>query len=79
MKQYPGLKRLKESIQVTRYKKGISEYRVIWEIDIEADNLKEAVREALRIQRDPESTATIFKVTDKEIRKEYMIDGVGLK
>ena len=40
----------------------MTEYRVTWEIDIEADTPLEAAEEALTIQRDPESTATFFKV-----------------
>jgi len=40
-------------------------YRVIWTIDIDdADSPLEAAEEALRIQRDPDSIATIFEVTD---------------
>lgn len=38
------------------------EYHVTWEIEVDADNPIEAAREALKIQRDPESTATVFKV-----------------
>ena len=40
------------------------EYRVIWDIDIEADSPLEAAQRALAIQRDPNSTATHFKVRD---------------
>jgi len=39
------------------------EYRVKWEIDIEADSQEEAVKEALKIQRDTNSIATVFEVT----------------
>ena len=39
-------------------------YRVIWEIDIDARNAPEAVAIAYQIQRDPESTATEFRVRD---------------
>jgi len=39
-------------------------YRVVWAIDIEADSPKEAAREALRIQRDRESIATVFVVDE---------------
>lgn len=38
-------------------------YRVSWSIDIEAESPLEATREALAIQRDPESIATVFDVT----------------
>ena len=37
-------------------------YRVIWTIDIEADSPQEAARKALKIQRNPKSTATVFEV-----------------
>lgn len=37
-------------------------YRVIWMIDIEAESPQEAAAEALKIQRDPDSTATSFDV-----------------
>jgi len=39
-------------------------YRVVWEIDIDAESFEEAARKALDIQRDPESIATCFVVTD---------------
>ncbi len=37
-------------------------YLVIWEINIEADTPEDAAKEALRIQRNPESIATVFRV-----------------
>jgi hypothetical protein len=37
-------------------------YRVIWMIDIDAKSPHEAAAEALKIQRDPQSTATSFDV-----------------
>lgn len=39
-------------------------YRVTWEIDIEGGTPQEAAELALKIQRDPESLATYFTVTD---------------
>ena len=39
-------------------------YRVVWEIDIDADSIEDAARKALEIQRDPESTATCFTITN---------------
>lgn len=42
----------------------MTDYRVIWEIDIDADSPQEAATEALRIQRAPYSTATVFKVIE---------------
>ena len=37
-------------------------YRVIWMVDIEAKSPQEAAAEALKIQRDPESSATSFDI-----------------
>lgn len=41
----------------------MSTYRVFWSIDIEdVEDPVEAARQALEIQRDPESIATVFEV-----------------
>jgi len=40
-------------------------YRVSWEIDIDADSPREAAERALEIQRRPDSTATVFTVRDE--------------
>jgi hypothetical protein len=48
------------------------EYRVTWEIDVHAKSPREAAREALRIQRDPESIATVFSV--RETKSEIPLD-----
>lgn len=42
----------------------MTSYRVSWEIDIEADSPQEAAVEALRIQRNTDSWATCFVVSD---------------
>lgn len=42
------------------------QYRVTWEIDIEAETPEEAARKALAIQRNPASTATVFNVTAED-------------
>lgn len=39
-------------------------YHVQWEIEVDADSPKEAAKAALAIQRNPESTATIFDVLE---------------
>lgn len=39
-------------------------YSVSWEIEIEADSPREAAQEALAIQRDPNSIATVFSVIE---------------
>lgn len=37
-------------------------YHVTWEIDVEADTPMDAAGKALKIQRDPDSIATVFMV-----------------
>jgi hypothetical protein len=44
----------------------MSEFTVIWSIDLEAEDYKDAAKKALEIQRDPNSMATVFKVGDTE-------------
>lgn len=39
-------------------------YTVSWDINIEAESMKEAAKIALEIQRDPDSIATTFVVVD---------------
>jgi len=38
----------------------MADYRVTWEIDIEADSPREAAEQALKIQRRPGSSAVVF-------------------
>ena len=45
-------------------------YRVKWEIDIEADNAQSAAIEALLIQRNIDSIATVFEVSNDHTVKE---------
>jgi len=40
-------------------------YRVSWQIDLDADSPREAAEKALEIQRRPDSTATAFSVRDE--------------
>jgi len=57
-------------------------YKVRWEIDVDARSHREAAREALKIQRDPGSIATVFEVrsfkatraTSTKKRHNYVID-----
>jgi len=51
------------------------EYRVIWEIDIDAESPREAAQEALRVQRDRFSDAVVFVVENDE---EGTIDQIDL-
>lgn len=41
----------------------MSEYLVMWKIDVEADDPVEAAAQALAIMRDPQSTALHFEVS----------------
>lgn len=56
----------------------MADYRVLREIDIETDSPEEAAKETLLIQRDQESIATCFTVTDKETNEIFEIDGCEL-
>ena len=49
-------------------------YRVFWEIDIDANSHKDAAELALIIQRDPESTATVFDVQAEDDNEAIKID-----
>ena len=40
------------------------EYLVTWSIEVSAENVAAAVYEAMKIQRDPYGTSTVFKVQD---------------
>ena len=53
----------------------MTDHRVIWEIDIEADSPEDAAKEALLIQRDQGSDATCFTVINKESNEKFEIDG----
>lgn len=51
------------------------EYHVKWEIDLNAASPKEAALEALNVQRDLNSIAAVFTVTDKD-GNETVIDAI---
>ena len=40
----------------------MKQYKVTWEIDLDARSPRAAAKEALRIQQDPDSIATVFEV-----------------
>lgn len=44
----------------------MSMYRVIWEIDIDADDPVQAAKIAEEIQRDPQSIANVYAVYDRK-------------
>jgi hypothetical protein len=52
----------------------MARYRVLWSIEVDTDSPYHAAVEALRVQRDPESIATVFVVDDLEGDKKYMLD-----
>ena len=44
----------------------MQKYRVIWKIDLENETALGAALEALEIQRDPDSIATVFNVVPED-------------
>lgn len=50
------------------------EYRVYWSIDIESGSPEQAAQQALAIQQDPESTATVFTMIDRKNGRGHTID-----
>jgi hypothetical protein len=53
------------------------EFRVIWEIDIDAENPKEAAHGAREIQLNPDMPATVFDVWEHAAGKMYRVDVAG--
>jgi len=52
----------------------MTSYLVSWTIDIEADSHEEAAIEAMKIQRDPNSEAGFFEVTEQATRQVKPVD-----
>lgn len=50
------------------------EYRIKWEIDIDAATPEEAAEKARAIQQNPESAATVFEVTDRKTLASVQLD-----
>jgi hypothetical protein len=50
------------------------EFRVIWEIEIDADNPKEAVAKARAVQLRPDMPATVFDVWEHARQRMHRID-----
>ncbi|MGW5147556.1 hypothetical protein [Rhodococcus koreensis] len=44
----------------------MTEYRVIWEIDIDADTPQQAAEKAWETMRKPDSTANVFRVVSPD-------------
>lgn len=53
---------------------GMKEYRVVWEIDVTARNHKDAATQALEIQRDAGSIATVFDVYSQKAKRPVRVD-----
>jgi len=51
------------------------EFKVTWTIEIEAETMEEAAQQALAIQRDFFSEATVFEVKNTETGETDTIDG----
>ena len=54
-------------------------YIVKWEIDIFATSHVEAAEQALKIQRNPDSIATVFEVKRSGFEKSLQVDLTALK
>ncbi|MBU3968416.1 MAG: hypothetical protein KKG76_13780 [Euryarchaeota archaeon] len=52
----------------------MAEYLVEWKIDIDAENPLDAAKQARCIHLDPESTATVFQVTDTKTNEKVDVD-----
>lgn len=50
------------------------DYRVAWEIDVPAKNPRDAATQALKIQRDAGSTATVFDVYSGKAKRPVRVD-----
>ena len=48
----------------------MADFKVTWEIDLVAETPEDAARQALAIQRDPKSLATVFDVIDNYTMQE---------
>lgn len=59
----------------------MTEFRVIWEIDIEAETPTHAVEQAFAIQQDPETMVTVFSVTcpDGDVTTIDLLDRPGVE
>jgi hypothetical protein len=52
----------------------MTDFRVTWDIDVEADDPVQAAKLARLIQLDPQSTATVFTVRNKASGKSVDVD-----
>ena len=49
-------------------------FKVTWEIELYAESAEDAARAALKIQRDPDSSATVFNVENVKTKEIEEID-----
>jgi hypothetical protein len=54
------------------------EFRVIWEIDVDADSPKQAVQQARAIQLSPDMPATVFDVWDYVKLRMHRVDSASV-
>lgn len=57
----------------------MTSFTVHWSIDLDADTPREAAEQALTIQRDPNSLATVFRVRDQIATHTIDLDAVPAK
>ncbi len=59
----------------------MTEFRVVWEIDIEAETPTHAAEQAFAIQQDPETMVTVFSVTcpDGDVTTIDLLDRPGVE
>jgi hypothetical protein len=55
------------------------EFRVIWEIDVDADSPKQAVQQARAIQLSPDMPATVFDVWDYVRLRMHRVDSASVR
>lgn len=44
----------------------MQEYKVVWQIELDAESVEEAAFKALMINRDSDSIAVVYEVTDED-------------
>lgn len=52
----------------------MAEFRVVWEIDVEAEDPLSAIHEARKLRDNPDTTATIYSVTNNTTGEHKDID-----
>lgn len=52
----------------------MNQYKVIWEIEIDAPSAEAAAEQAREFQLDPNSHATVFKVVQESTKSVFLVD-----